>query len=166
MRTLFLIAVISFSPLTAVAWQTQPADFHVLIVDGEDALNNLESHSAHRLSVRIENSNHEPAAGASVEFTAPETGPAVTLRAGSAHFAATTGPDGMATVSDLRNNGTAGAFAITVHASYQGRSIGEISIHQTNSPRKVADISNSLQTRRASGVTVPASVLGVAVGDQ
>jgi hypothetical protein len=63
----------------------------------------------------------------------------------------------------------AGPFSTTVHVSYQGRSVGEISIHQTNVSRQVAEISNKLQSNaktQAGGLALSASVVGIASGDQ
>jgi hypothetical protein len=104
-----------------------------------------------------------------VEFDAPSSGPGELFANRSPHVAAATDANGIATVSPARNNGLAGSFATTVHVSYHGESIGEVSIRQTNVSGPVAAIANKLQSNaktQTGGLALSASVVGVASGDQ
>ncbi len=160
----------------AAARQVDPSAFHIAIIDGEGALNNIQGRVAREPVVQVEDKNRKPVAGAYVEFDTPSNGAGATFANGSTHFATTTNSDGLATASGLRNNSVAGSFSIVVHVSYQGQSIGELSIHQTNVTKKVANISNTLQNEpktstndisaTSSSVSNASGVLGVALGDQ
>ena len=169
MRKITLVVLLNFIALTAHGGQAQATAFRVVIVQGEGALNNVDTRSARELVVRVLDSAGRPLAGATVEFDGPANGAGELFANGSPRFAATTDANGIATAVGARNNGVAGAFSTTVHVSYQGRSIGEASIHQTNVSRQVADIANKLQSNaatQAGGLALSASVVGIAAGDQ
>ena len=147
--------------------------YKITIIDGESAMNSVQAKSAREPVIQVEDKNLKPVAGAYVEFDTPGSGAGAAFANGSTHFATTTNADGMAVASGLANNGVAGAFIILVHVSYQGQSIGEADIHQTN-------ISGSLSKNLQQGakntqvsvsdtpnnVTISDSVLGIALGDQ
>jgi hypothetical protein len=169
MRKIALVALLNFIALTAGGKQPQTAAFHIVIVEGEGALNNAQSPATHDLAVRVLDSGGKPVAGASVEFDAPASGPGELFANGAPHFAAITGANGIATASGVRSNGVAGAFTTTVHISNQGQRIGQTTIHQTNVSQQVAEIANRLQSSaktQASGLALSASVVGIASGDQ
>jgi len=169
MRQITLVVLLNFIALTARGGQAQASAFRVVIVEGEGALNNIETRAAQELAVRVLDSAGRPVAGATVEFDGSGNGAGQLFANGSSHFAATTGANGIAIASGARNNGVAGAFTTSVHVSYQGQSIGEASIHQTNVSRQVAEISSKLQsnaTTQAGGLALSTSVVGIASGDQ
>jgi hypothetical protein len=169
MRRIVLLGLLNLIALTAPARQAQPAAFHIVVLGGEGALNNIETHAAPILEVRVLDHNGKPVAGANVEFDAPSNGPGELFANGSPHVAAATDVNGIASVSPARNNGMAGSFATTVHVFYQGANIGQVSIHQTNVSGPVAAIANKLQSNaktQAGGLALSASVVGVASGDQ
>ncbi|HEX4807522.1 MAG TPA: hypothetical protein VH325_01250 [Bryobacteraceae bacterium] len=165
-RTAALLALLS---LVAGAWQIEPSAFHISIIDGEGALNNVQGRLAREPIVQVEDRNHRPVAGAYVVFDGPTSGPGAVFADGSTHFATTTGADGRAIASGLRNNGVTGNFDLKIHVSLQGQPIGELTIHQSNIPAKVAHISNNLQSSRTgqlANVAIPATVVGVALGSE
>jgi len=169
MRKIILVVLLTFIGLAAQGAQAQATAFRVVVVEGEGALNNVETRAARELAVRVLDSAGRPVAGATVEFDGPGSGAGELFADGSPHFAATTDATGIARAPGARNNGVAGSFGTTVHVSYQGRSIGEASIHQTNVSRQVADIANKLQSNaatQAGGLALSASVVGIASGDQ
>ncbi|HEY3937839.1 MAG TPA: hypothetical protein VGL97_10435 [Bryobacteraceae bacterium] len=169
MRILFSFAFLFLIARTIQAGQVSPSGFHISVIDGDGALNSLQGHDAHEPVIQVEDSNHKPVTGAYVEFDAPNNGPGAVFANGSSHFASTTNADGIATAPGLRNNGVTGSFIIQVHVSFEGQSIGEAAIHQTNISRKVANLSNKLQGEsgnQASNVALAASVVGIALGDQ
>jgi hypothetical protein len=169
MRRIVLVGLLNLIALTAPARQAQPAAFHIVVLEGEGALNNIETHAALNLAVRVLDHNGGPVAGANMEFDAPSNGPGELFANGSPHVAAATDANGIATVSPARNNGLAGSFATMVHVSYHGENIGQVSIRQTNVSGPVAAIANKLQSNaktQAGGLALSASVVGVASGDQ
>lgn len=176
MRTFRYVAFSMLLCLSAAARQIDPSSFHIAILDGEGALNNIQGRVAREPVVQVEDKDHKPVAGAYVEFDTPSNGAGASFANGSTHFATTTNTDGLATASGLRNNGLTGGFVIVVHVAYQGQSIGELNIHQTNVPRKVANISNTVQNEAksvmndvsvsSSSSSNAANVVGIALGDQ
>jgi hypothetical protein len=131
----------------------------------------VQGHEARAPVVQVQDTSHKPIRGAYVEFDAPGSGAGATFENGSTHFATTTNSEGIASAAGLKNNGVTGAFQIAVHVSYQGQSIGELTIHQTNVARRVASMSSNLQgdarmDTRANEIALPPSVLGIALGDQ
>jgi len=169
MRKIILVVLLNFIGLAAQGAQAQATAFRVVVVEGEGALNNVETRAARELAVRVLDSAGRPVAGATVEFDGPGNGAGELFADGSSHFAATTDATGIARAPGARNNGVAGSFGTTVHVSYQGRRIGEASIHQTNVSRQVAEISNKLQSNaatQAGSLALSASVVGIASGDE
>ncbi len=147
--------------------QIQPSAFHIAIIDGEGAINNVKGRLAREPVVQVEDRSHRPVAGAYVAFDSPASGPGGVFANGSTHFVAVTDQYGRAVAQGFQNNGTAGNFTIQVHVTYQGQPIGSTEIHQVNVTPKVADMSKNLQTNsstEAADVAVAAGVVGVAAG--
>jgi hypothetical protein len=164
---LALICACSTADLLA-GRQIRPSAFHIAIIDGEGALNNIEGRVAREPIVQVEDENHKPVVGAYVAFDTPATGPGALFANGSTHFVATTDASGRAFARGLSNNGQPGQFPIQVHVSYQGQSIGEAVVHQVNVCGRVAKISPSLNRNLPPGKDgdpPPAGVLGMAVGN-
>lgn len=161
-----------FSPLVcltaaALFGQIQPSAFHIAIIDGEGAINNVKGRLAREPVVQVEDRSHRPVAGAYVAFDSPASGPSGVFANGSTHLVAVTDQYGRAVAQGFQNNGTAGNFTIQVHVTYQGQPIGSTAIHQVNVTPKVADMSKNLQTNsgtEAANVAVAAGVVGVATG--
>src|SRR5947208_13139902 len=106
MRTLLLVALLPFIVIRAEGWQAQ--GFRIVVVDGEGALNNVETRAARELVIRVEDSTGRPVVGAQVAFDTPDTGAGEVFANGSSHFVATTDVSGRATATGIQNNGTAG----------------------------------------------------------
>jgi hypothetical protein len=146
--------------------------YRVAVVDGEGALNSVLTKTAREPVVQVSDSMHRPVAGAYVEFDAPSSGPSAAFANGSTHFATTTNSDGLAVGSNLKNNGLPGSFAVSVHVSFQGQSIGEAQIHQTNVSGNVSRHLQQGATSSATNGDAPGNmnlsnnVLGIALGDQ
>ncbi len=171
MSLLKLLAVLSLATVF-VAAQTPAGAYRIAIVDGDGALNSVASKTAREPVVQVSDAAHHPVSGAYVEFDAPGSGPSAAFANGSTHFATTTNADGLAVGSNIRNNGVPGSYTVSVHVSFQGQSIGEAQIHQTNIAGLV---SKRLQQGSSAGSTtgdVPANitlsnnVVGIALGDQ
>jgi hypothetical protein len=95
-----------------------PMALHIIILDGENALNNIRERTAREPIVQVEDENHKPVAGALVVFTIRRsvTGAGGTF-AGAETLTVITGLDGEAVAKGLQPNTTAGSYTITVQAS-------------------------------------------------
>jgi hypothetical protein len=169
MRRLFAIGLLNLIALHAQSGQTPTQGFHIVVVEGEGALNNIETRAGRELAVQVIDPSGKPVTGANVEFEAPANGPGQSFANGSRSFATVTNANGIATAPAAANNGTAGAFVTNVRVFYRGQDIGKASIHQTNVSGQVAVIGSKLQSNaktQAGGLALSANVVGVASGDQ
>lgn len=143
--------------------QIEPSGFHIAIIDGEGALNNVKGRIAREPIVQVEDKNHKRVVGAYVTFDTPSTGPSGVFADGSTHFVTNTDEYGHAVARGLRPNNVSGSFDIHVHVTYQGQPIGDATIHQVNVSGQVAKLSQNLSSN-AAPADVEADMLGVVVG--
>jgi hypothetical protein len=95
-----------------------PMALHIVILDGENALNNIRQRSAREPIVQVEDENHKPVAAAAVLFAIHTgSGGAGGSFSGASTFSAVTGLDGQAVGKGLLPNGVQGSFTITVIAT-------------------------------------------------
>jgi hypothetical protein len=153
-------------PLCLAAYQISPSAFHIAIIDGDGAMNNIQGRVAQEPIVQVQDENHKGVRGAYVTFDSPNSGPGVTFANGSSQFTTTTDDLGRAVAQGLKPNGATGNFEIHVHVTYQGQTIGDTVIHQYNVTGKVANLSQNLQTTGSemSVAALAPGALGVAVG--
>ncbi len=123
--------------------QTPGEGLRIIVVEGQDAINNIRDRTARAPVVRVEDESEHPVSGATVNFTLPEFGASGYFPGGRTTLSVTTGPDGSAVAAGLRPNNVAGRFAIRVTVSYSGRS-GSATISQTN----VAPAASATKSRR------------------
>ena len=171
MRLLRLFA--AFSLATGfVAAQSSNGAYRIAVVDGDGAFNSVSGKTAREPVVQVSDAAHHVVSGAYVEFDAPGSGASAAFGNGSTHFATTTNADGLAVGSNIKNNGVPGSYTVLVHVSFQGQSIGEAQIHQTNI---AGNVSKHLQQGSSAGsttgdvpgnVTLSNNVVGIALGDQ
>jgi hypothetical protein len=174
MRLKQVFPILALAISICVGQAATNSGYKVTVIDGEAALNTVQSKSVREPVIQVQDSALKPVTGAYVEFDTPGNGAGATFENGSTHFATTTNSDGMAVASGLKNNGVAGAFIILVHVSYQGQSIGEVDIHQTNIAGNLSkhmqqgDVKNAAPSNAdtLNNVTISSSVLGIALGDQ
>jgi hypothetical protein len=109
-----------------------PMALHIIILDGENALNNIRERTAREPIVQVEDENHKPVAGALVVFSIRRsvTGAGGTF-AGAETLSVITGLDGQAVAKGLQPNTTTGSYTITVQASV-GTVTASSVITQTN----------------------------------
>jgi len=103
----------------------------ILVIEGEGARNVTEQIPPRPMTVRIQNASNQPVAGATVTFTAPDSGPSGEFTNDSRSVRVTTGPDGIANAGPFHPNATAGPFQVTVRAEFQGQT-ATAAILQTN----------------------------------
>ena len=120
----------------AVGSPSTPRQLHVVILDGEGALNNIKERTAREPIVQIQDENHKPVSEAAVIFLIQGNGGSTaggTFANGLTSFTTTTGADGVAKAPGLSPNGVAGSFTIVVTATVAGITATSL-IHQTNAP--------------------------------
>ena len=157
-------------PLGLAAYQISPSSFHIAIIDGEGAMNNIQGRVAQEPIVQVEDENHKPVRGAYVTFSSPKEGAGVTFSGGTNTLTVATDELGQAVAHGLTTNGVAGNFAINVHVTYQGQTVGDTAIHENNVTGKVADLGRNLDTggvgadNGMDGENMGPGVLGIVMG--
>ena len=109
-----------------------PQKLQIVILEGEDTLNNIHERTAREPIVEVQDENHKPVAGALVLFSVHggASGAGGTI-AGAASSSVVTGANGQAVLQGLVVNQTAGNFTIDVQASYQNLT-AKATIHEAN----------------------------------
>src|SRR3982751_4866145 len=92
--------------------QNPPEEIKLVIIDGEGAVNNVGQRSTRDPSVRVEDENQKPVAGAAVVFTLPADGPSGQFANGEKTLIVTTDDRGVAVASNLKLNQIAGKLPI------------------------------------------------------
>jgi hypothetical protein len=125
-----------------------PMALHIVILDGDDALNNIRQRTAREPIVQVEDENHKPVAAAVVLFTI-HNGPkgAGGTFAGVTTLAVVTGLDGQAIAKGLTPNAVKGSYTISVQATAGAVTTAAV-ITQTNilGPASGSSSSNSTTT--------------------
>jgi hypothetical protein len=125
LRALVGIFVLSFT-VTA-----QEDSIHVVILEGDGAINNIRSQHAKEPIVRVEDASNRGVPGAVVTFVLPADGAGAVFGNGGRSLTLTTDDRGEAVARGLHANHTSGNFQIRVTASQGGRS-ASASLTQTN----------------------------------
>ena len=140
MTTLALVGLFVID-LTLAA---QDGSLHVVVLEGDGAINNIRSPRAKEPMVRVEDANNRGVAGAVVTFLLPADGAGAVFGDGGSSLTLTTDDRGEAVARGLHANRTTGTFQIRVSASGGGRTAAA-AITQTNvdpgshtSSRKIA----------------------------
>ena len=135
----------------AVGSPGTPRQLHVVILDGEGALNNIKERTAREPIVQIQDENHKPVSEAAVVFLIQGNGGSAaggTFANGLTSFTTTTGADGVAKAPGLAPNSVAGSFTIVVTATVAGITATSL-IHQTNSLGSGTHLSKILHQQSA-----------------
>jgi hypothetical protein len=134
-----------------------PQMLSIVILDGEDALNNIRERTAREPIVQVEDENHKPVAGAVVLFTLHSGASGAGGSFGNlTSLSVTTGADGRATAHGLKPNASEGSYTISVTASVGAVVATEVVIHQINAANG-ASSSSASSTSSASQSTGVAS---------
>ena len=115
---------------TALA-QAPAAGLQIVILDGDEATNNIRQRTAREPIIQVEDENHKPVAGAAVVFLLPNDGAGGTFPGGARTLTTVTDSKGQAVARGLRPNHTAGRYQIRVQVSHEGKT-GQTTISQTN----------------------------------
>lgn len=120
-----------FLALQPLAWSQQPQSIRILVVAGQDAINNLEKRVVSEPVVEVQDGSGTPVAGAEVVFRTPSTGPTATFYGATRTTAVTTDDKGQARAPGMTPNTDVGVFEIAVTATH-GSAQAEALITQTN----------------------------------
>jgi hypothetical protein len=136
-----------------------PMALHIVILDGENALNNIRQRTAREPIVQVQDENHKPVAAAVVLFTIRKgpTGAGGTF-AGVSTLAVVTGLDGEAVAKGLESNGVKGSYTISVQATAGAVTTAAV-ITQTNIVGP-ASASSSSTSSTTTGAHVGGHILG------
>jgi hypothetical protein len=121
---------LTLQPLLAGAAGAQPG-IRIVVVGGDNARNVIKQIPSEALTVRIQDASRRAVPGATVVFSAPDSGPSGEFANGSTSLTVTTGRDGLAAADGFRPNAVLGAYSIQVRAEAGGQT-ASASIAQTN----------------------------------
>jgi hypothetical protein len=109
----------------------QQNSIHVVVVEGDGAINNIRSQRAKEPIVRVEDANNHAVGGAVVNFLLPADGASAIFGNGGRSLTLTTDDRGEAVARGLHPNRSAGSFQIHINASHEGQTAAAF-IKQTN----------------------------------
>lgn len=121
----------AFLALPPGAWAQGPQSIRILVLAGQDAINNVEPRTVTPPVVEVQDEAGSPVAGAEVVFTTPAVGPSATFYGATRTTTVTTDAQGRATVSGMMPNTDLGSFEIAITATH-GSLQAETVITQTN----------------------------------
>ena len=112
----------AFLALPPAAWgqDPQPQSIRILVLAGQDAINNVEPKTATQPVVEVQDDTGSPVAGAEVVFTTPAVGPSATFYGATRTTTLTTDKQGRAAVSGMMPNTDLGLFEMQVTATHGG----------------------------------------------
>ena len=157
-----LVASLFLTLAVLAAQETQPAPkLNLVVVAGNDIINNVKQRTARETIVQVEDENHKPVAGAAVIFLLPGDGPGGAFAGGVKTFTATTDAAGRATARFVPNQ-VAGKFDIHITATAPGRQ-ASITISQTNAAGPVTPGHHFLNAKTVGiiGGIAAASTVGI-----
>jgi hypothetical protein len=108
-----------------------PRNLKIVTVEGEAARNVVQQIPARPMTVRVEDATGRPVPGATVVFTAPESGPSGEFENDSRTIRVMTGPEGVASAGVYHPNATTGSYQVRVTAEFGGETV-TAGISQTN----------------------------------
>ena len=113
-------------------WAQGPdGKLHIVIVEGDGAINNARQRVAREPIIQVEDENRKPVAGAAVTFLLPNQGAGASFANGARSLTVTTDSKGQAVARSLKPNNVNGQYQINVNASFQGQT-ASTTITQTN----------------------------------
>jgi hypothetical protein len=132
----FLLALAAGAPLMASPAQ-QTSALKILVLEGEDAINNIRQRTARDTIVEVQDENDKPVAGAVVTFLLPDRGASGSFANGAQSLSVTTDAQGRAVATGLQPNNVAGEYQMRISASHQGQ-VASTTIAQSNIAGAVA----------------------------
>jgi hypothetical protein len=158
-------ALLAQPPTPTPATAPLPEGLKILVLEGQDNVNNIRAPMSVNVVVEVRDENDRPVEGAKVNFQMPIMGPSGGFEGGVRNKEATTNIQGQASVSYTPNM-ELGRFAIQVKATQGGRG-GMTTIMQQNSTTSEAGGKKSWFSRHKVLVIVivaAAAGAGLAIG--
>ena len=130
---LLCLCLSTFLAMQPIAWsqEPQPQSIRILVLAGQDAINNVEKRVVTEPVVEVQDESGVPVAGAEVKFRSPATGPSATFYGATRTTTVTTDDKGRARAEGMNPNTDLGLFEIQVTATY-GSLQADAAITQTN----------------------------------
>jgi hypothetical protein len=131
--TIVLAILLAWQPLQSgmLAQEAAGPKLKILILEGDEVINNIRQRTAREPIVQVEDENHKPVAGALVLFALPDSGPGAVFPGGAKTLMVNTNQKGQAVARGLRPNQVAGKYQIKITASFKGAST-TATLSQTN----------------------------------
>ncbi len=98
-----------------------PARLSLVVVEGNDVINNIKQRTSRETIVQVEDENHRPVAGAAVAFLLPDSGPGGAFAGGAKSATIVTNAQGRAVMPRMTPNQLTGQYQIRVNASFRGQ---------------------------------------------
>lgn len=108
-----------------------PSVLKLLVLQGQDAINNIKRRTARDPVVQVTDENDRPIGGVAITFTLPSRGPSGVFANGARSLTAITNSEGIATATGFTPNTVEGDLMMQVSASYQGQTASTV-IAQAN----------------------------------
>lgn len=145
---LFCAILAQSLPMRAQQAPNAPATgkLHIVIVEGEGAINNVRQRVAREPIVQVEDENRKPVAGAVVTFLLPNQGAGAAFPNGAQSLTITTDAQGRAVARGLKPNNVNGQYQIRVTASFQGQTASAV-VSQTNAVTAAASAGGGLSAK-------------------
>ena len=124
-------AFLALTLLALPALYAQQPQLRVVVIAGEDALNNTLAGASRDITVEVRGPDQMPVSGATVTFVLPDTGASGTFPNGQRTLMVETNNQGRVTAAGIRPNNIAGPVQVRVSASYLGV-IATAVVRQTN----------------------------------
>ncbi|MEP7366111.1 MAG: hypothetical protein ABI972_22865 [Acidobacteriota bacterium] len=161
---LTLSMLLTLTPRIVWAQAAGKPKIHILIIEGEGAINNMRQRVAREPIVEVRDENDKPVAGAAVLFALPNTGPSGTFANGLSSFTTTTDNLGRAVGTGLKPNGLEGNVQIKVSATSRGETVST-TINMTNAMGAVAGTGSAAGAAGGSGKLIGILIaVGAAAG--
>jgi len=130
-RVLSAVCALMVCGLVVPVLRAQQPQLRVVVIEGEDALNNTQAGANRDVTVEVRGPDQMPVSGATVTFVLPDAGASGTFPNGQRMLMVDTNNLGRASASGIRPNNIAGPMQIRVSASYLGV-VATAVVRQTN----------------------------------
>ena len=116
--SLVLVSTAAAQTSAVAASSGGPKELHIVILEGEDALNNIRERTAREPIVKVEDENHKPVAGVLILFAAHGSGSSAGATfAGATTLSVHTDALGQAVATGFHPNAVGGKYQIDVTAT-------------------------------------------------
>ncbi len=116
--SLVLVSTATAQTSAVTASPSGPRELHIVIIEGEDALNNIRERTAREPIVKVEDENHKPVAGVLILFAAHGSGSSAGATfAGATTLSVHTDSLGQAVATGFHPNAIGGKYQIDVTAT-------------------------------------------------